>query len=114
MEKLQNALKKARQQRQMGGATSDAPNLATRKKRELSRIIPVDNMLANTWAVLRSFEPDAKYLQTNRVMTLNAQSKANPIRYLAYQSLSHDASEWLETSGYYLADRWLWEDHDSV
>ncbi len=77
MEKLQNALKKARQQRQMGGANSDMPNLATRKKRELSRIIPVDNMLANTWAVLKSFEPDAKHLLSNRIMTLNAQSKAN-------------------------------------
>ncbi len=76
MEKLQKALKKARQERQgrdvadAGGASRPAPKAGTRAK-------PVeDATIDETWGALKAFEPDPEFLVRNRILTYSAQSRS--------------------------------------
>lgn len=68
MEKLQKALSKARSER--GGASS-------------ARRAPAPQASGHSiWEALDPYDPDPAVLQTNRVITLNAQAEANPFDVL--------------------------------
>ncbi len=107
MEKLQNALSKARAKRQSAGVVPSASvaappkpggvvkpppmtpgtlgsDKAKPKAKRVSapaRMTPQETVAAR-WATLDPFEPDATLLQRNLVMTMNAVSSSNPFDML--------------------------------
>lgn len=80
MEKLQQALQKARQQR---GA--DEPSRATVPTPRSAAAESTDDI----WAGLRSFKPDDKTLLRNRVVSYNAVRNSTPLDMLCTKTLLH-------------------------
>lgn len=77
MEKLQKALSKARRERGQAASTAKpAPAESTPSVR------PTPPASGSIWEALAPYDPDPAVLQANRVITLNAQTEANPFDVL--------------------------------
>ncbi len=76
MEKLQKALRKARNQR--GDVATDTPGRKASDTLKGGVLLPVPPV----WETLAPFEPNPDVLMHNRVMTLNAQAVPNPFDIL--------------------------------
>jgi Mrp family chromosome partitioning ATPase len=91
MERIQSAIAKARAERQArGGAEAPAPNPAARTARA-----PGADAVAARWAALTSFVPDARHLESRRVVTRTGGRAAVPFDVMRTRALQQmRANNW--------------------